>query len=113
MPIHRQVGKLLELFNVWVVTGPLDEWAMAMYERCRLGRQTQNDAAGLLRRKIRDLKHSSEKEIYGSGRGISVSQGTIVNALCSNAASRCSFWRIHPVRKGQWHRKLTHSTATA
>jgi ribosomal protein S18 acetylase RimI-like enzyme len=35
-------------FEVWVVTSPVNEAAMAMYERCGLGRETKNDVAVVL-----------------------------------------------------------------
>jgi ribosomal protein S18 acetylase RimI-like enzyme len=35
-------------FEVWVVTSPLNEAAMAMYERCGIGRETENDVAVVL-----------------------------------------------------------------
>jgi ribosomal protein S18 acetylase RimI-like enzyme len=35
-------------FEVWVITSPSNEAAMAMYERCGLGRETQDDVAVVL-----------------------------------------------------------------
>jgi ribosomal protein S18 acetylase RimI-like enzyme len=35
-------------FEVWVVTSPLNKAAMAMYERCGLGPEIQNDVAVVL-----------------------------------------------------------------
>jgi len=46
-------------FEVWVVTSETNEAAMAIYKRCGLGRETQNDAAVVLNMALSGGKRKS------------------------------------------------------
>jgi len=46
-------------FEVWVITSETNEAAMAMYESCGLGRESQNDAAVMLNIALSDGKRNS------------------------------------------------------